>query len=460
MAKIKYKITLFLCLLIIISCSKTNDDDTLVESTPDNTPVVIDNESLGNIEFVTTLGGTNNDGARSVVSTSDGGYAILGYTQSNNGDITNKTDDSFDYWLLKYSASSVLQWKKTYGGSADDRGFDLVHTKDGGFVLTGRTNSTNGDITENAGFEDYWAIKTNASGDILWQKTFGFQGSDVSSSVIETNEGGYLFLGVLDVTASEGAGDTLKSSSKTQHAGGDYWAVKVDVNGETTWTKYFGGSLTDTAEDIIQTEDHGYLIVGWSDSADFDIKNNKGSYDFWVVKINSLGILEWEKNYGGTEIDEAYAITASNDGNYLIAGSTRSSDLDVTNNKGGADFWVVKITPSGTIMWQKSYGGSEFDVARSISNTKNGGFILSGSSRSQDLDVTLNQGQNDGWVIKIDSNGDLKWEASMGGTNIDFMYDAVELNDGSVIAVGETFSNDGSIQQNKGFNDMLISKIK
>ncbi len=460
MAKFNIKTALALCLLFIISCSKEDKNSPLTETVPNNeSTTVISDTSQGKIKSILTIGGSNNDSAQAIVSTSDGGYAILGYTQSTDGDVTSKTNDSFDYWLLKYSAKNVLEWKKSYGGTADDRGFDLAHTKDGGFILIGRTNSINGDISNNAGFEDYWALKVNALGDIIWQKTFGFEGSDVGFSVIETNDGGYLFLGVLDVTASGGQGDSARSVTAKKHAGGDYWVVKVNIDGETSWTKYFGGSLTDTAEAIIQTKDNGYLIVGWSDSTDFDIKNNKGTYDFWIVKINSVGILEWEKNYGGTEIDEAFAIAASNDGNYLIAGTTRSNDKDISKNNGGADFWVIKITPLGEKIWEKNYGGTEFDVARSISKTKDGGFVLAGSSRSQDIDVTNNQGQNDGWVIKIDPKGDLKWEASIGGTNIDFLYDAVELTNKSIIAVGETFSNDGAIKENKGFSDVLITKI-
>ena len=419
MERKKFKIIIFLSILFIISCSKDNEESN--GGSPDSDPVVVDDSNSGVIEHVKTFGGSNNDSAQSIVSTIDGGYAILGYTQSIDGDVTGKLDDSFDFWLLKYSADDILEWKKTYGGTADDRGFGLVHTQDGGYVLTGRTNSIDGDITENAGFEDYWALKISPSGDIVWQKTFGFQGSDVSSSVIETNEGGYLFVGVLDVTASGGEGDTVRLSSE-RHAGGDYWAVKVDDGGETEWTKYFGGSFTDTAEGVVQTQDNGFLIAGWSDSDDFDINSTKGGYDFWIVKISSLGILEWEKNYGGSELDEAFGITESGDGNYLITGGIRSSDVDVTENKGGADFWLIKISPAGDLIWQKSYGGSEFDVAKSVSRTKDGGFVLAGSSRSQDGDVTLNQGQNDGWVIKIDSNGELKWEVSFGGSNICLLY--------------------------------------
>ena len=200
-------------------------------------------------------------------------------------------------------------------------------------------------------------------------------------------------------------------------------------------------------------------MVGSSDSADVDIKDSKGAYDFWVVKISETGTLLWEKSFGGSQTDEARSITRSNDGNYIIVGDTRSSDLDVSINSGGADLWAIKISPIGELIWEKTFGGNSFDVARSISKTQDGDFIISGSSRSIDGDLTNNNGQNDAWVIKIDGNGKLKWQKTIGGSEIDFAYDAVELNDGTVIAVGESSSRDIDILENKGFSDLLILKL-
>jgi len=431
--------------LLLESCSK-NDDDNPKKLTSKN------------IEFVKTLGGSKNESGQSVTKTTDGGYAILGFAQSNDGDLENKTTDSFDYWVLKFDSSDNLQWQKTYGGSDDDRGSSLIQTNDGGYAILGYSKSSDGDISENNGFEDFWVSKLDALGNMIWKKSFGFSGADTGISMIQTNDGGYLLSGVLDVSASGGEGNS-KSLFAKRHAGGDYWIIKMDSNGEKQWSKFFGGTFTDKPYDAIQTPDNSYIIVGSSDSADFNISSNIGSYDFWIIKISENGNLIWEKSFGGSEIDEARGIAASSDGNYIIVGDTRSNDFDVSKNNGAADLWVIKMSTEGNLLWEKSFGGSSFDVGRSIKNTPDNGFIISGSSRSADGDISQNQGQNDAWVLKIDANGNLEWQKTIGGSGVDFAYDAVELNDGTVIGVGESNSNNLDVPENKGFSDLLILKL-
>jgi len=393
----KHIYLLFSLILIFSSCK--NDDDA--------------NTISGSLDFAKIYGGSKNESAQSVVSTTDGGYAILGFTQSIDGDITNKTNDSFDYWLLKFNAENELQWEKTYGGTQDDRGRDIIQTQDGGYAILGSSFSNDQDVSNNAGQEDYWLAKLDASG------------------------------------------------SKTLHAGGDYWALKLNTFGDIEWSKFYGGLLTDTPEGIVETNDNAFIIAGGSDSADTDITNNKGSYDFWIIKISATtGELIWEKSFGGDEIDEARAITKSADGNYIIAGDTRSMDQDISNNKGAADLWLIKISPQGELLWEKTIGGSNFDVARAIVKTQDNGFLLAGSSRSSDVDVETNNGQNDAWVLKVDSDGNLEWETTVGGSNIDFAYGVAELNDKTVVAVGDASSSDGDLTENKGFTDLLVIKIK
>ena len=164
--------------------------------------------------------------------------------------------------------------------------------------------------------------------------------------------------------------------------------------------------------------------------------------------------------FGGSEIDEAFGIIKSSDGNYVIVGDTRSNDKNVSHNNGASDLWIIKISPSGNLLWEKTFGGTSFDAGRSISNTSDNGFLISGSSRSMDGDLTTNQGQNDVWLLKIDSSGNLLWQKSLGGSNIDFAYDALELQDNSFIVIGESSSADKDIQENKGFTDLLIAKLK
>ena len=427
-----------LTFILLNSC--TSDDDAATS------------ENLGKIDAITTFGGTKNESAQSVVSTQDGGYAVLGHTQSMDFDITDKPNESYDYWVLKFDAENQLQWNKTYGGTGDDRGNTIIQTTDGGFTILGQSASIDEDVTQNTGAKDYWLTKLDAVGNIIWEKSFGYSGVDVGISLLQTNDNGYFITGILDVSASGGAGNT-------KHAGGDYWAIKLDATGNTLWSKYYGGSYTDTPHDAVETAD-GYIIVGSSDSDDVDINNNKGTYDFWVVKIDTTGNIIWEKSFGGSGIDEAWAITNTNDGNYLIVGDTRSNDQDVSNLLGAADLWIIKISPDGDLIWEKTMGGSSFDAGRSISKTQDNGFIISGSSRSVDGDLNANNGQNDAWVFKIDNNANISWQKTIGGSNIDFAYDAVQLQNQSYVAVGESSSDDADLTNNKGFTDLLIIKIK
>ncbi|MDA9028499.1 hypothetical protein N8008_00400 [Flavobacteriaceae bacterium] len=441
-----YMLIVFLITSFFINCSK----DT-------NAPIVQNSEV--EIEHIKTLGGSKNESAQAVTKTTDGGYAILGYTQSKDGDITNKSNESYDYWVIKYDTTNQLQWQKTYGGSGDDRGADLVQTSDGGYAVIGKSKSNDFDVSENAGFDDFWITKLTENGAISWEKTYGFAGSDTPNSIIQTNDNGFLLTGVLDVSASNGQGNRQTTMSQ-RHAGGDYWVIKLNANGEREWSNYYGGSFTDTAYDAIQTEDDDYIIAGSSDSNDVDISNTNGGYDYWVIKISSTGSLIWEKSFGGSEIDEARAICQTSDGNYLIVGDTRSDDLDVSQTNGAADLWLIKITPEGTLLWEKTMGGTNFDVGRSISKTQDNGFLISGSSRSNDGNLTTNKGQNDAWVLKIDRAGDLEWQKSIGGSETDFFNAVVELNNQTIVAVGDSNSSNEDISENKGFTDLLILKLK
>ena len=440
-------ITLFALLLLLISCGEPdlNLDDAL-------------DPNIGlEVDLVSTFGGNGNDVGTSITSTNDGGYAILGYTSSTDGDITTKTTDDVDFLLLKYNSQDILEWSKTYGGSDDDRGNQILQTTDNGYVIFGFSNSSDKDVTENNGNSDFWVSKLNSSGDISWQKSFGFSGRDYGTSLTLTSDGGFLLVGELDVTSSGGEGNFPAKS--VLHAGGDFWAIKIDANGNREWSKFFGGTFTDTPQGVIQLDDGSYVITGFSDSSDVDITNNKGTYDFWVIKISETGTILWEKNFGGSEIDESFDIKKTEDGNVIIIGDTRSSDKDVTKNNGGADLWVIKINPDGDLMWQKNFGGTNFDAGRAIKNTADGGFVICGSSRSSDRDF-INKGQNDAWVIKISSTGSTQWQHFVGGTDIDILHDVAELSNGSFIAVGESASQDEDIEENKGFSDLLKIKIK
>ena len=440
------KYLLFFVILIAYGCTESDLTFNPVVANSDGAP-----------KLVQTYGGSKNDVAKSVVATSDGGFAVLGYTQSMDGDVTGKTTENYDFWVLKFNSDALLEWNKTYGGSGDDRGNSLIETSDGGFALLGYTDSVDGDVTTNNGNRDFWVVKIDAFGALAWQKSFGYAGADEGMSIIETSDNHFILSGVLDVTASGGEGNFGRFS--TRHAGGDYWSIKITQTGDVVWSRFYGGSFTDNPAGVLETASNNLIIVGGSDSNDVDITNNKGSYDFWVVKSTKDGDIIWEKSFGGSEIDEARGIVSSGDGNHVIVGDTRSNEQDVSLNNGAADIWFVKISDDGEVLWNSSIGGSNFDVGRSIDLTFDGGFIIVGSSRSSDGDVLQNQGQNDAWIVKINTFGELLWETTVGGSEIDFAYDSVQLNNGTIIAVGETNSSNGDILENKGFTDVLIIKI-
>ena len=418
--------------------------------------VEINSFSMRQIEFIKTFGGSKNEVAKSVVNCKNGGYAILGYVQSNDYDFISKKNESFDLFIIKYSDNDQLEWVKTFGGSDNDRGEKMITTKDGGFAVIGYSESSDLDLTQNKGDKDFWVLKLNSEGNIEWQKSIGFLGKDFGTAIIETSEGGFLVTGEIDVTASIGEGNF---NAKSLHAGGDFWIIKLSSLGLIEWSKYYGGTLTDTPYGIVQTQNNNFIIVGSSDSHDVDITNYKGSYDFWILKISNSGKLIWQKNFGGSEIDEAKAIVETNNKNLLIIGNSRSKDKDVNQNYGGSDLYIIKIDYDGSLLSKRNIGGINFDSGNSIHQTSDGNFLLSGSTRSTFKNIQ-NKGQNDSWILKIDSEANILWQKNFGGSNIDVCFDAIELKDGKIIGVGETISNDKDVLINKGFSDILIVKLK
>jgi hypothetical protein len=202
------------------------------------------------------------------------------------------------------------------------------------------------------------------------------------------------------------------------------------------------------------------MIVGAAESTDFDVSNPKGSYDFWIVKIDTEGTLIWEKSFGGSEIDIAYAIARSTDGNYVIVGDVRSTDGDISNAYGNADLWVIKIDANGTLLWENSFGGSGFDTARGVEASLDGGILVSGATRSSDNNISQNFGQNDFWIIKLSASGNLIWEKSFGGSGIDFSYDILQTSDNKIIAVGSSDSIDNQVENNHGSFDAWLVKLE
>ncbi|HET8804645.1 MAG TPA: T9SS type A sorting domain-containing protein, partial [Aequorivita sp.] len=284
----------------------------------------------------------------------------------------------------------------------------------------------------------------------VWQKALGGSGQDMARSIQQTNDNGYIIAGMSNSIDGDVTGN---------HGDYDYWVVKLSEAGDLQWQKTYGGSASDAAYIIQQTEDDGYIVAGSSISNNGDATGNHGSGDYWVVKLNTTGNIQWQKSLGGSGWESATTIQQTLDGGYIVSGESSSTDGDVTGNHGSYDFWTVKLTESGTIQWQTSNGGSGFDSATSLQQTIDGGYIVAGYAGSTDGEITGNHGESDYWIIKLKTNGTLEWQKTMGGSSWDSATTVQKTFDGGYIIAGFSESIDGDVTDNQGGPDYWIVKL-
>jgi hypothetical protein len=335
------------------------------------------------------------DEANVIVPTSDGGYVVAGVTWSFGA-------GEGDVWVLKLDGSGNVVWQKTYGGPSFEWPYTIVPTSDGDYVVAGVTWSFG------AGKWDVWVLKLDGSGNVVWQKTYGGPGGEGAFAIAPTSDGGYVVAGF---TESFGAGE------------GDVWVLKLDGSGNVQWQKTFGETDLDEAHAIVPTSDGGYVVVGVTKSF------GAGKGDVWVLKLDGSGNVVWQKTYGGTGWDKANAIAPTSDGGYVVAGKTCSF-----GTAGSCDVWVLKLDGWGNVVWQKTYGGTDDEDASAIAPTSDGGYVVTGKTRS------FGAGGGDVWVLKLDSSGNVVWQKTYGGSNDDWAYAIVPTSDEGYIVVGVTKS--------------------
>ncbi len=283
------------------------------------------------------------------------------------------------YGLTNYIAG----WNKTFGGALKDQAYSLVQANDGGFAIAVETQSYG------SGGWDFMLVKTDISGNLQWNKTYGGAGTDYVNSIISTTDGGYLMVGQ---TNSWGSG------------GYDLDVIKIDSFGNLQWNTTYGGVGNDKAYGAVRTTDGGYAIAGNTDSY------GAGLIDYWLIKLDSAGIMQWNKTYGGTNGDAAFSLVQTSDGGYAVAGGQLSFGA------GNHDFWRVKTDTFGTMQWNQTYGGSAQDICRSLIRTPDGGYAMAGFTNSS------GNGGYDVWLVKTDGNGNMQWNKTYGGADNDYLY--------------------------------------
>lgn len=387
------------------------------------------------IQWKKILGGTNNDFTRNIIQTADGGYLTAASVLSNDGDITGN-HGSFDFWVVKMDMTGTVEWQKVIGGTGYDFAYSAIQTLDGGYAIAGWSDSNDGDISGNHGDVDFCLIKLNSTGNIQWQKSYGGTAQDFAYSVYQCTDSTYVI-----------AGKTYSSNGDvtSKKGGHDFWLVKTDKNGDLIWQKTYGGTLNDQAYSVKQTNfDGGYIIAGSTLSNNGDVTGNHGMEDFWIIKTDGLGNIQWAKTLGGTTNDYARDVYQTGDLGYAIIGSTESTDGDITTSYGFTDCWVIKLDANGTLQWQKNIGAAKNDFGNAIQQTSDNGYILAGWSDS----AASHQGGSDYWAVKLDPSGNKTWEQCYGGTLSDFGFALDITSDGGFVISGNTSSNNGDVTGN------------
>lgn len=371
-----------------------------------------------------SFGGGGSESANSVQQTNDGGFVIAGETSTNAFSAGGS-----DFWLIRLDLNGDIVWEKAYGGTGNEVAYSVRQTSDGGFVVAGSTTSFGAVET------DFWILKVDSGGVAGWQKTYGGSESETAYSIQQTNDGGYVVAGS---TSSFGAGNS------------DFWVIKLDVNGNIVWQKTYGGTQDDIAYSVRQTSGGEYIVAGSTKSHGA----GAGNYaDCWVIKLNNDGTVEWHYTYGGTGFsnDIAYSVQQTSDGRYIVAGTTNSFSQRY-------DFLLLKLYSDGDIQWNRvssMISPTSDEIAWSVQQTADSGYIVAGTTTASSASVGP-----DMWVLKLDGNGNIgsglteTWSKSYGGLRSDAAYAVRQTVDGGYIIAGDTGS------YGAGMKDAWVLKVR
>jgi len=424
-----------------------------------------------NIQWAKCYGGSKQDIAKCVRQTTDGGYIIVGNTTSSDSEVSvHHGTFQPDIWVVKTDNTGAISWTKVFGGSGSDNATCVRQTKDGGYIVVGGTNSTDGDITgvHSGAGGDMLVLKLDASGNISWQKCLGGSGNEYAWAVRQTKDDGYVVTGF---TASNDGDVSGTHNDSTGVLSQDVWVVKLNDTGGITWQKPLGGTGVETGYAVQQTTDGGYMVAGITNSDDGDVTKRYGnSNDAWLIKLDNTGSLNWQKSLGGTGVDGFTAVTQTTDGGYIACGLTLSNDNDVAGNHldststPTSDVWVVKTDNAGSISWQRCYGGSGSDEGSDVQQTTDGGYVVAATAASNDgnvkgIHIISGAVEDDFWVLQLFSGGDISWQKCLGGSYNDHANSIQQTADDGYVVAGYTSSVSGDVSHNNGQEDFWAVKL-
>lgn len=341
-------------------------------------------------EWNLTFGGPYADGAWCLQETDDGGYILVGNSASRG--------EGSDLFLIRADRMGQSIWSRIWGGSAEDVGYFVKETKDGGFIVTGSTKSYS------IGEELLWLLKTDGNGNLSWERTFGgfvSSSGDGGWSADETDDGGYIITGY---TQSQGNGRK------------DLWLLKTDGQGRKVWDRTFGGRDDDVGMSVLQSRDGGYIVAGRTASF------IRGGDDIWLLKTDPMGEEQWNKTFGGDRDDAGFQVVELSD-SYAIVGRTESGSEE-------KKIILIKVDSNGRKLWERSYRGSS---ASSLQSTSDGGYIIAGRIDNADTG-------RDALIIKTDSAGREEWSITSGGRGDDIGTFVIQNRDSAYIVAGITDS--------------------
>jgi len=397
----------------------------------------------------TTFGGDQKDYVSSVIYTSDHSILVSGTTKSGaTGDKTEVNRGGFDFLVVKYDLEYNEIWQKTIGGDAYDNSFDAIELSDASYLLAGFSASgISGDKTDPLiGAADYWLIKLDPNGEILWQKVYGAEGSNSINRILELNDGSIIVCGTSNA-------DISGVKTENSKGGTDYWIIKIDTNGNIIWDRTIGSDASEYYPDVLKDENEDLYIVGYTFgniSGDKTENNYDNSQDVWVVKMDTDGNIIWDKTIGSNETEYS-ALAVYNSGYiYIAMGSDGEigglkTEANFNSTNGYTDTWLVKLDLDGNLIWDKTIGGIGPDGPSDIVALDNEHILLSnGSSSNISGNKTEDRiGHGDNWLVNIDVNANIIWDKTIGGLDGDYGARIALINENQFILAGNSTSGVG-----------------